>query len=328
MSNIINPHQVPQRRLYTGVKMPGVGLGTFGSDKYNSKQIAEAVYGAVKSGYRLIDCAAVYQNEKEIGQVLARLLTEKAVTREELFITSKVWNDRHREVAAACQDSLDDLQLNYLDLYLIHWPVPNYHAPGCDGDSRNPDSRPFDLDEYIDTWRQCEELVERGLVKHIGMSNMTITKLEQILPLCKIKPAAIEMELHPGFQQKGFFDYVVDRDIVPIGFCPIGSPSRPERDRTAEDVADVELPAVAAAARAHQLHPAVICLKWAVQRGQIPIPFSVKEAQYIANLRCSFEDPLTAEEMAAIAADDRNCRLIKGQVFLWEGAADWKELWL
>ena len=177
------------------------------------------------------------------------------------------------------------------------------------------------------TWRQCEELVDKGLVRYIGMSNMTIPKLDAVLPLCRIKPAALEMELHPSFQQPELFDYAVDNDILPIGYSPIGSPSRPERDRTDEDVVDTQLPAIMEAAQAHKVHPAVICLKWAVQRGQVPIPFSVKKSQYTSNLACVTEDPLTEDEMKAISREDRNCRLIKGQVFLWEGAKGWEDLW-
>ena len=179
----------------------------------------------------------------------------------------------------------------------------------------------------MDTWRQCERLVDKGLVRYIGMSNMTVKKLEQVLPLCRIQPAALEMECHPSFQQQELFDYTVAHKIVPVGFCPIGSPSRPERDRTAEDIADIEMKTIREIAEVHKVHPAVICLKWAVQRGMIPIPFSVKEPQYISNLRCATEDPLTEEEMERIRKSDRNCRLIKGQVFLWPGASDWKALW-
>ncbi len=329
MKTKIEQEKIPLRTLSSGEKIPCMGIGTFGSDKYGAAEIAEAVYGAVKCGYRLIDCAAVYQNEKEIGQTLKQLFTEGEVKREELFITSKVWNDMHGEgkVSSSCRQSLSDLQLEYLDLYFVHWPFPNYHAPGCDGDSRNPDSKPFSVEEFMTTWRQCEALVDQGLVRYIGMSNMTIPKLEAVLPLCRIKPAALEMELHPSFQQPELFDYAISHNILPIGYCPIGSPSRPERDRAKEDVADIELPAVAAAARAHQVHPAVICLKWAVQRGQVPIPFSVKEQQYLSNLMCTTEDPLTEEEMKAICREDQNCRLIKGQVFLWEGARGWEDLW-
>lgn len=318
---------VPKRVLFTGEEIPAVGLGTFGSDKYSAEQVSEAVYGAIKYGYRLVDCAAVYQNEKQIGEVLKKVFQDKVVTREELFITSKVWNDRHREVEAACRQSLEDLGLSTIDLYFVHWPFPNYHAPGCDGDSRNPDSKPFSVEEFMDTWRQCERLVDKGLVRYIGMSNMTVKKLEKVLPLCRIQPAALEMECHPSFQQQELFDYAVAHKIVPVGFCPIGSPSRPERDRTAEDIADIEMETIRKIAEVHNVHPAVICLKWAVQRGMIPIPFSVKEPQYIANLRCATEDPLTEEEMEQIRKSDRNCRLIKGQVFLWSGASDWKALW-
>lgn len=323
----VNPALVPQRILYTGAKMPAVGIGTFGSDKYGPAEIANAVYGAVECGYRLIDCASVYQNEKEIGESLAKLFENQIVKREELFITSKVWNDQHKEVIKACKQSLEDLGLEYVDLYFVHWPFPNYHAPGCSGDSRNPDSKPFIVEDFMEVWKQCEWLLENGYVKHIGMSNMTIPKLEAVLPLCKIQPASIEMELHPSFQQQELYDYVVERNIVPIGYCPIGSPSRPERDRTPDDVADTELPEIQEIAKAHNIHPAVVCLKWAVQRGQVPIPFSVKEPQYISNLKCATEDPLTEEEMQMIAKADKNCRLVKGQVFLWPGAESWEALW-
>ncbi len=318
---------VPTYKLNTGAVMPAVGLGTFGSDKYNSEVISAAVAGAVRAGYRMLDCATVYQNEDRIGEVLDGLFSEGVVKREDLFITSKVWNDEHRDVRKACERSLKDLRLSYIDLYFVHWPFPNYHAPGCDGDSRNPDSKPFSVDEFMDTWRQLEALYDEGLVKAIGMSNMTVSKLDQVLPLCRIKPSALEMECHPSFQQQELFDYAKAHDIVPIGFCPIGSPSRPERDRSEGDVADMELDEVVSVAKAHNIHPALVCLKWAVQRGMCTIPFSVKESQYISNLKCTTEDPLTEEEMELLKKAERGCRLVKGQVFLWPGATDWKQLW-
>ena len=329
MSEIIEQSSIPRRTLYDGTTGPAVGMGTFGSDKYGADQIAEAVYGGIRAGYRLIDCASVYMNEDKIGDALERVMQEGVVKREELFITSKVWNDMHAEgkVIESCEKSLKDLKLSYIDLYFVHWPFPNYHAPGCDGDSRNPDSRPFNLEEFMTTWRQCERLVDEGKVRYIGMSNMTIPKLEAVLPLCRIKPAALEMELHPGFQQPELFAYAKEHDILPVGYCPIGSPSRPERDRTAEDVADTQMPEIVEIAKRHNVHPALICLKWAVQRGQVPIPFSVKEPQYINNLKCATEDPLTDEEMETIRLADKNCRLVKGQVFLWPGAKGWEDLW-
>lgn len=327
MSERIDPGRVPKKRLYSGEEIPALGIGTFGSDKYSAEEVAAAVYGAIKCGYRLIDCAEVYQNEKQIGEVLQKLFTERVVMRNELFITSKVWNNHHREVERACRRSLSDLGLTQIDLYFVHWPFPNYHAPGCDGDARNPDSKPFSVEEFMDAWRQCESLVDQGLVRYLGMSNMTIPKLKAVLPLCRIQPAALELECHPGFQQQELFDYAKAHNIQPIGYCPLGSPSRPERDRTSEDVADTRIEEIVDIAKAHNIHPVEVCLKWAVQRGQIPIPFSVKEPQYTSNLRCVTEDPLTSEEMERIAGADKNCRLVKGQVFLWQGASGWEDLW-
>lgn len=325
----VDPKNVPQRVLYTGAKMPAVGMGTFGSDHVTPDEVAKAVAGAIEAGYRSFDCAACYGNEAQIGTIFKDAFEKEIVKREELFIASKVWNDMHGDgdVLLACAKTLKDLQLDYLDMYYVHWPFPNYHAPGCDVDSRNPDSKPFAVERFMKTWRQMERLVDMGLTKHIGMSNMTIPKLEAVLPLCRIKPAAIEMELHPCFQQPELFAYCKEKGIEPVGFCPIGSPARPERDKTPEDITDIELPEMKAIAEAHGVHPAVICIKWAVQRGQAPIPFSTKEKNYVKNLQCVTEDPLTEEEMKTIEGLDKNNRLIKGQVFLWPGANDWEDLW-
>jgi alcohol dehydrogenase (NADP+) len=223
--------------------------------------------------------------------------------------------------------TLRDLRLDYVDLYFVHWPFPNYHAPGCDADARNPDSVPFSADAFMETWAQMEKIAGMGLARYIGMSNMTIPKLEAVLPRCTIKPAFIEMEQHPAFQQRELFDYCVEKKIQVIGYCPLGSPNRPERDKTAEDVVDMELPEVAAVASARHIHPAQVCLKWAVGRGSIPIPFSVHEKNYQSNLRAVVEAPLGAAEMEALKKAERGCRLVKGQVFLWPGARGWEDLW-
>lgn len=319
--------KVPVRKLYTGEEIPCIGMGTFGSDRFTAEQVSAAVAGAIRAGYRMFDCAACYENEDMIGDVFKAAFDEGVVERKDMFIMTKVWNDMHRKVREALEKSLSDLKLKYVDMYFIHWPFPNYHAPGCDVDSRNPDSRPFSVEEFLDTYRQCEELVDEGKIRYIGISNMTIPKLEAVLPKMRIKPAACEMELHPCFQQQELFDYLAARDIQPVGFMPIGSPTRPERDMMPEDIADIQTPEMQAIAKAHSVHPAVISLKWAVQRGQIPIPFSIHENEYVSNLQCTTEDPLTEEEMASIATLERNNRLVKGQVFLWEGANDWHDLW-
>ncbi len=316
------------RRLSTGDLMPAIGLGTFGSDKYGPGQIAAAVRGALRAGYRLIDCAACYGNEAEIGEVFRQAFSD-GLERREVFVVSKVWNDMHRpaDLKAACKKSLMDLGLDWLDAYLIHWPFPNYHAPGVDGDSRSPDSRPYIHEEFMEAWGAVEDLVREGLVRNPGVSNVTIPKLELILRDAEIKPVINEMELHPSFQQEELFRYSLDHGMQPVGYCPLGSPSRPERDRSPNDVDDMGLPEISQIARRHGVHPALICLKWAAQRGQVPIPFSVKPEQYLANLRSVSEDPLTREEMEVIRGLDRNARMIKGQVFLWPGAKSWQDLW-
>jgi alcohol dehydrogenase (NADP+) len=325
----INPESVPHKVLTNGAKIPVVGLGTFGSDNYSNDEIAQAVGLAIGMGYRHIDCASVYGNEKEIGNVLAQLTSDGAVQRESLWITSKVWNNMHGagDVIKSCRQTLKDLQLDYLDLYLVHWPFPNYHAPGCDGEARNPDSRPYNHDRYMVAWRQMEQLVDLGLVRNIGTSNMTIPKMTLLLQTARIKPVVNEMEIHPHFQQDELYRFMVDHGIQPIGYSPIGSPKRPERDRTPDDTVDIDDPVIVKIAARLNVHPALVCIKWAVQRGQVSIPFSVKPEKVFGNLEAVTKDPLTTDEMKAIAAIDKNNRLIKGQVFLWQGARGWEDLW-
>jgi diketogulonate reductase-like aldo/keto reductase len=328
MSETIDPAAVPRRTLFTGAEMPAIGFGTFGSDHATHDVVAAAVRGAIEGGYRHIDCASVYGNEREVGAVLGEVRAG-GIRREELWVTSKLWNDKHGEgdVIPACRQSLANLGLEYLDLYLIHWPFPNFHPPGCDVSSRSPDARPYVHESYMKTWRQMEKLVEAGLVRHIGTSNMTIPKLKLLLGDAAIRPAVNEMELHPHFQQPQLFDFVREHGIEPVGYCPLGSPNRPERDRTPEDTDPLRDAVVVEVARAHGAHPAQVCLKWAVQRGQTPIPMSTRPGHYLSNLRAVVEDPLTDGEMEALAGVDRNCRMVKGQVFLWKDDQGWEDLW-
>lgn len=326
--DVIDPELVPKRILRDGGKMPAIGMGTFGSDRFSAEQVADAVKGAAEVGFRMFDCASVYGNEHLIGEVFQDIM-QTGIKREEMFITSKVWNDMHGkgDVLLSCAKSLKDLKLDYIDLYFVHWPFPNFHPKGAPPDYHNPDARPYIHEAYMETWYQMERLQKAGYVRYIGTSNMTIPKLKLLIKDCTIMPAANEMELHPCFQQTQLFKYCLEHGIQPIGYCPIGSPSRPERDKTPEDVVDTEDSVVVKIAEAHNVHPAVICIKWAVQRGQIPIPFSVKRNQYYSNLRCIVEDPLSEDEMKELAGIDKNCRLIKGQVFMWDGAKSWEDLW-
>jgi len=325
----INPQLVPYKQCYSGAKIPCIGLGTFGSDHITAKEIACAVKEAIALGYRHIDCASVYGNEAEIGKVLQEIFSSGFIKREDLWITSKVWNDRHGQgdVLVSCAQSLKDLQLDYLDLYLVHWPFPNFHPPGCDVTSRNELAKPYIHNNYMKTWRQMERLVETGLVNHIGTSNMTIPKLKLLLADAKIFPACNEMELHPHFQQPEMFEYVRQNNIVPIAYSPLGSPGRPERDRTIEDTVDITDPLIVSLSNKYGVHPAAICLKWAIKRGQIPIPFSTNRKNMRSNLEAATSTPLLDEELNQISAIDKNCRLIKGQVFLWKDNQDWQDLW-
>lgn len=324
----VDPALVPHRTLYTRAKMPAIGLGTFGSDHVSAAEVAAAVQGAAAVGYRHFDCASVYGNEDKVGSALQRV-ARSGIAREQLWITSKLWNDKHGEsdVIASCRQTLADLRLDYLDLYLVHWPFPNYHPPGCAVTSRSKDAKPYIHTDFMKTWRKMEELVDVGLVRHIGTSNMTIPKIKLLLRDARIKPAVNEMELHPHFQQPELFEFVRANGMVPIGYCPIGSPGRPARDRTPEDSVPIQDPVILKIAGRLGVHPAVICVKWAVQRGQVPIPFSTNRDHYLTNLEGVVGEPLTEAEMREIGAIDRNCRLIKGQVFLWKEGQSWEDLW-
>ena len=324
----LDPVQIPRRRLRSGALMPAIGLGTFGSDHVSADEVAAAVEGALAIGYRHIDCASVYGNEARIGEALASAF-RGGLRREDVWIVSKLWNDKHdeREVIASCRQSLADLRLEYLDLYLVHWPFPNFHPPGCSVESRSAGARPYIHENFMRTWRQMEKLADLGLARHIGTSNMTIPKLRLLLRDARIPPAVNEMELHPHFQQPELFEFVRAHGMEAVAYCPLGSPGRPERDRTPEDTVDLEDPVLAGIARRLGVKPAWVAIRWAVERGATPIPFSVNPRNYRANLEAAAGAPLSDADMAAIAGIDRNCRLVKGQVFLWKQGQHWEDLW-
>ncbi|MFO7370733.1 MAG: aldo/keto reductase [Bacteroidales bacterium] len=323
--NKIDFMRIPQISLSDGSKVPSIGLGTFGSDSVDHETVANTVKKAIYSGYRHIDCASVYGNEAHIGRVLNDLFSSNFIKREDLWITSKVWNNMHGRVAESCKKTLADLQIDYLDLYLVHWPFPNFHPPKCDVSSRNPDAKPYIHENYMKTWQQMENLVDEGLVRYIGTSNMTIPKLKLLLRDARIKPAFNEMELHPHFQQPELSEFCKSNNIQPIAYCPLGSPGRPDRDRTPDDTVDLEDRVIVNIATRLQVSPAQVAIKWAIQRGQIPIPFSVNH--FFDNLEASVSVELTEADMEAISEIDKGCRLIKGQVFLWKDSQSWEDLW-
>ncbi len=329
MSSSIDPNKVPKKILTSGEKIPCIGMGTYGSDHFSPEEIANAVSLAIGYGYRMFDCASVYGNEAQIGEAFSLAFSQGIVKRDELFVTSKIWNDMHGrgDVLISCAKSIKDLGLDAIDLYFLHWPFPQMNECHCKSETPDLKSAHFSVDRFISTWRQMESLVDMGLVRYIGMSNMTIPKLDVILPLCRISPVAIQMELHPSFQQEELFNYCIEHQIQPLGFCPIGSPTRPESETMCTDIVDIELPEVVSVAQAHHVHPAVVCLKWAVQRGQIPIPFAADAQYLLSNLASVTDDPLTDAEMMLLKQSERNCRLIKGRQFVWKDANGWEDLW-
>lgn len=318
--------QINRKKLNSGFFMPSIGFGTF-SARLAPLTVAKAVETALGYGYRMLDCAAMYGNEDVIGDVL-RDAQVAGIQREKLFILSKLPNTMHgKGVAESFRKSLSDLKLDYLDAYLIHWPVPNALSPSAAQGIYLKESRPYVHEEFMDTWRGMEQLVKEGLVRSIGVSNMTVAKLSLLLRDAQIAPAINEMELHPTFQQEEFFNFTLKQGVIPIGYSPVGAPQRPERNKMPGDLVDTEDRTIRQIAENHGISSVAVCLKWAVQRGQVPVPFSSKSENILENLNAILTGSLSDEEMNAILAVEGNNRLSRGQGFLWPGAISWHELW-
>lgn len=313
--------------LRDGSSIPPIGVGTFGSDRYGPDEVANGVASALSLGYRLIDCASVYGNEAAVGEVLSAALGA-GLQRSDVFVISKVWNDHHDpdKLRQSVESSLRDLQLDHLDACFIHWPFRGSHARRAHVTDRDTNAGPYQHAEFMRTWAALEELVDERLVRHAGLSNVTVAKLDRILPESRILPSLVEMEHHPTLQQGELFQYLTDRQIKAVGYSPLGSPSRPERDRTPNDLHDLSSPAVVEIAAQRGVSPAQVCIAWAVARGVVPIPFSVKEHQ-LQELYAAVDLRLSVEELDLLRGADRNNRLIKGHVFLWDGAGSWLDLW-
>ena len=185
----VDPALVPFRTSSSGAGMPSIGLGAFGSDHVSHEAVAEAVKYAASIGYRHFDCASVYGNEERIGTAF-RAIFQNGLRRNEAWITSKLWNDKHGENNAipSYEKSLSDVQTGYIDLDLVHWPFSNHHPHGCDVSTRCAHAVPYIHENYMRTWRKMEELVDRGLVRHIGTSNMTIPRMASLLRDARSKP--------------------------------------------------------------------------------------------------------------------------------------------
>jgi alcohol dehydrogenase (NADP+) len=288
-----------------------IGLGTW---KATGNEVKNAVKMALEVGVRHIDTASVYGNEKEIGEALAEVFAEGKITRDEVFITSKLWNDAHRQshVIPALHDSLKKLQLDYLDLYLIHWPVA--FRPGV-GRPQKPDDY-LSLEEVpiIETWRELEKAKERRLVRHIGVSNFSEEKLKDLVSKATMKPEMNQVELHPLLQQEELLAYCKSENIFMTAYSPLGSGDRTDDMKGEDEPNLLELKEIVAIARKHNASPGQVLINWHTQRGTGVIPKStskehIRENFLAANLQ------LDEADMKSIHLLDSGSRFITGAFF-------------
>jgi len=301
-----------------GGRMPALGLGTW---KSASGEAGEAVREAIRTGFRHFDCSPIYGNEAEIGAALADAIAAGEVERDELWITSKLWNSCHgrENVVPALRRTLADLRLSYVDLYLVHWPVALQERVGIGyaktaADFRAPEEAPIAA-----TWAGMEDAFSLGLCWNIGVSNFSVTKLESLARTARIAPAVDQVESHPYLQQTDLLRYCGDNGIVLTAFAPLGSGDRPARVRTADDPVLMSDPVIASIAASHGLSPAQVMIAWAIQRGTSLIPKSTNPARIAQNFAAA-SVTLSEREMEAIAGIDRNHRFFKGALWTVEGS--------
>lgn len=298
--------------------MPVVGLGTWKSPADKAGQAVE--HALVSAGYNHIDCAAIYRNEPEIGAAFKKVFSG-ARKRSDVFITSKLWNTEHAKdrVRKACEKTLKDLNLEYLDLYLMHWgiAIPPNEAQAANQYGRfteQLDKDGFLITEPIsvrETWQEMEKLVESGLVKAIGVANFTAPMLIDLLSYAKIRPVVNQIELHPYLQQTELIEFCASQNIVVTGYSPLGSPGNYQPKGfpvIAED------PVIVKIAKTHKKSPSQVLIRWGVQRGTVVIPKSITPQRIEENLNV-FDFELSDSEMQSIKGLNRNLRFVNSYVW-------------
>lgn len=296
--------------LNNGNTIPQIGIGTWKSDP---EQLYNAIYHAIKVGYRHVDCAWIYGNEEIVGKAINATISDGLVTREELFVTSKLWNDCHEteQVEEACRVSLTNLGLDYLDLYLIHWPVV----------SKEPKADFISLEEIPlkNTWDGMEGLVKKGLVKNIGTSNFSVSKLKTVMETSTIKPVMNQIEVHPFLQQDKLIDFCNSEDIKVTAFAPLGSFDRPAIMKMENEPILIQQPIILEIAEKHNVTPAGVLLAWGVSRGICLIPKSTTPSRIEENLTAT-NITLDQEDIEKIQTLNLDYRFYTGVFFCVEGS--------
>jgi alcohol dehydrogenase (NADP+) len=303
------------KRLNNDIEMPTLGLGTWLSE---AGDVYKIVKSAIKDGYRHIDCAACYGNEKEVGQALSELFEEGVVSRSELFITSKLWNNAHApaDVLDALKSTLSDLKLDYLDLYLIHWPVAfkkEAFFPETNEDYISLEELPI-----IDTYKEMEKAVQAGLVKSLGVSNFSIKKLGDLISKANIKPVVNQVENHPYLSQNSLLEFCNTNEIALTCYSPLGSSGRPPGMLAENEPSLLENKIINDLASKYQKSPAQVILNWSMSRGAIVIPKTVTAHRAIENFESqNFE--MDSSDIDQISTLDENFRYVNGSFFTPEG---------
>lgn len=298
-----------------GDRMPALGLGTWMAQP---GEVAAAIKEAIRIGYRHIDCASIYGNEAEIGAAFESVLAEGKVKREELWITSKLWSNRHaqEDVVPTIKASLEALRLDYLDLYLVHWPVAIRADAGSP--TQPTDLLPLTELPLEETWRGMEQAKDQGLARHIGVSNYSAKKLAQHLTMAH-KPEMNQVELHPYLAQPSLLEFANENQIHLTAYSPLGSRGRPEGMKADNERALLEDATVLGIAARLSITPAQLLLAWALQRGTAAIPKSVNPERLAQNFAAA-SISLDESTMAELAALDAHRRYVTGDFWAKPGS--------